>query len=70
MTTPDAGGEPGKAVHREQLFGPAVATLDRPELLLWLRKYTNEHSNPAGTHAREARRWLLELEHGGGREAG
>ena len=38
MTTAEAGGELGKAVHREQLFGPAVATLDRPELLLWWRK--------------------------------
>lgn len=70
MTTRDAGGEPGKAVRRERLFGPAVATLDRTELLLWLRKYTKEHPNPTGTLAREARRWLLELEHGGGREAG
>ncbi len=70
MTTPEAGGEPGKAGQRERLFGPAVATLDGPELLLWLRKYTNEHPNPTGRHAREARRWLLELEHGGDREVG
>ena len=39
--------------------------MDGPELIRWLRKYTNAHPNPVGTHASEARRWLAELERGG-----
>ncbi|MDE0073567.1 MAG: hypothetical protein OXU32_06255 [Gammaproteobacteria bacterium] len=50
------------------MFSRAVASLDRRDLLLWLRKYTNEHPNPTGTRAREARLWLRELEHDGGQE--
>jgi len=65
MTTPDAGGKARRAVHRERLFSRAVASLDSDELLLCLRKYTNEHPNPTGTRAREARLWLRELERDG-----
>ena len=58
--------EARKAARREALFGRAVASLDGLELIHWLRRFTDEHPNPAGTLAREARRWLLELERKGG----
>lgn len=57
--------EAGKAARREALFGRPVASLDDVELIHWLRRFTNEHPNPAGALAREARRWLLELERHG-----
>ena len=66
MTAPGRDSEAQKAARRKQLFGRPVASLDRPELLRWLRKFTNAHPNPAGTMAREARRWLVELERDGG----
>ena len=61
--------EARKAARREALFGGAVASLDGPDLIRWLRSFTDEHPNPAGTLAREARRWLLELERKRGRGA-
>ena len=54
------------AARRKALFGRPVVSLDGPELIRWLRRFTDEHPNPAGTLAREARRWLLELERKGG----
>ena len=68
MTTPADGREARKAARRAQLFGRAVGSLDGPELVRWLRKYTNAHPNPAGAHAREAHSWLMELEPGGDRK--
>ena len=68
MTEPADGREARKAARRAQLFGRAVGSFDGPELVRWLRKYTNAHPNPAGTHAREARRWLMELERSGDRK--
>lgn len=65
MTVSEGEREAGKAARREALFGRPVASLDGLELIHWLRKFTNEHPNPAGTLAREARRWLLELERSG-----
>ena len=61
--------EARKAARREALFGRAVVSLDGPELIRWLRRFTDEHPNPAGTLAREARLWLLELERKGGHGA-
>lgn len=54
------------AARRKRLFGHAVASLEDPELRRWLRNYMNAHPNPAGTLAREAHRWLVELERDGG----
>ena len=68
MTVSAEGREARKAARRVQLFGRAVGSLDGPELVRWLRKYANAHPNPAGTRAREARGWLVELERGGDRE--
>ena len=61
--------EAKKAARREALFGRAVASLEGRELIHWLRRFTDDHPNPAGTLAREARRWLLELERKGGHGA-
>ena len=68
MTVPADGREAQKAARRLRLFGRAVASLDGSELVRWLRKYTAAHPNPASTRAREAHRWLVELERGGDRE--
>ena len=68
MTVSADGREARTAARRVQLFGSAVGSLDGPELIRWLRKYTNAHPNPAGTHATGARRWLAELERSSDRE--
>lgn len=63
MTTAfDDDREAQKAARRRKLFGRPVASLEGPELIRWLRNFSNAHPNPAGTLAREARRWLVELE--------
>lgn len=63
MTTVfDDDHEAQKAARRRQLFGRPVASMEGPELIRWLRNFANAHPNPAGTLAREARRWLAELE--------
>lgn len=68
MTAPTEDPEAWKAARRVQLFGRTVGSLDGPELVRWLRKYTDAHPNPSGTHAREALRWLVELERIGDRK--
>ena len=65
---PADGREARSAARRVKLFGRAVGSLDGPQLVRWLRKYTNAYPNPAGARAREARRWLVELESGGDRK--
>ena len=65
MTEPDGRGEARKAARRK-LFGRPVASLEGPELIRWLRNFSAAHPNPAGTLAREARRWLAELERDSG----
>ncbi len=50
---------------RERLFGRTVVSLQGPELRRWLRNFANAHPNPASTLAREAHRWLAELERDG-----
>ncbi len=65
MTAQTDDREVRTAARRLQLFGRTVGSLDGPELIRWLRKYTNAHPNPVGTHASEARRWLAALERGG-----
>ena len=62
MTVRDDSREVRKAARRKQLFGRPVASMEGPELIRWLRNFSNAHPNPAGTLAREARRWLVELE--------
>ena len=62
MTASGGDSKARKAARRKQLFGCPVASLEGPELIRWLRKFTNDHPNPSGTLAREARRWLFELE--------
>ena len=69
MTVRGGEQEAQAAARRKRLFGRPVASLEGPELIRWLRRFTDEHPNPAGTLAREARRWLLELERKGGRGA-
>ena len=54
MTVPERKAR--KAARRKALFGRPVVSLDGPELIRWLRRFTDEHPNPAGTLAREARR--------------
>lgn len=66
MTAPGGDSKARKAARRKQLFGRPVASLEGPELIRWLRDFANDHPNPSGTLAREARRWLLELERKGG----
>jgi len=66
MTVPGGNSEARKADRRKRLFGHTVASLERQDLIRWLRKFTNAHPNPASTTAREARRWLVELERDGG----
>lgn len=68
MTTPTEDPVARKAVRRVQLFGRAVGSMDGPELVRWLRKYTDAHPNPSGNHAREALRWLVEVERSGDRK--
>lgn len=70
MTVSADGREARTAARRVQLFGRTVGSLDRPELVRWLRKYTDTHPNPLGTHASEALGWLVELERSGDREPG
>lgn len=65
---PGGDREARKAARREQLFGRAVASLDRAELIPWLREFTDGHPNPRGILVREANRWLAELEGTGGRD--
>ena len=67
MTAPGDDSAARRAARRKHLFGQPVASLKGPELIRWLRNFSNAHPNPAGTLAREARRWLVELEHGGAR---
>lgn len=66
MTVFDDGRKARKAARRKPLFDRTVASLAGPELIRWLRNFTNAHPNPAGTLAREARRWLRELERDSG----
>ena len=68
MKVPADGRDSRNAARRVKLFGRPVASLDRPELIRWLRKFTNAHPNPTGMLAREAHRWLVELERCGDRE--
>ena len=66
MTVPGEHDETRKTARRKQLFGRPVASLEGPELIRWLRNFSDAHPNPAGKLAREARRWLAELRRDGG----
>jgi hypothetical protein len=61
MTVPDCDRQ-ARVARRKRLFGRPVVSMEDPELLRWLRNFANAHPNPGGTLAREARRWLAELE--------
>lgn len=66
MTVRGGEQEAQAAARRKRLFGRPVTSLEGPELIRWLRNFVNAHPNPAGTLAREAHRWLVELERDGG----
>lgn len=68
MTAPAEDPEARKAARRVRLFDRAVGSLDGPELVRWLPKYTDAHPNPTGTRTCGACRWLVELERGGDRK--